>query len=573
MEKKNIYISQPTNEYDAIVVGTGISGGWAAKELCEKGLKTLVLERGRMVKHIEDYPTMNMDPWDFKHQGQPTREQRARQYKQARTGYTVNRAHSHFFVDDIDHPYNEIKRFDWMRGYHVGGRSLMWGRQSYRLGEVDFEANAKEGIGVDWPIRYRDIKPWYDYVERFIGVSGQNLGLPQLPDGVFLKPMELNCVEEHLQESLAKNYDDRLLTIGRVAHITEGTKPGMGRVNCQFRNRCMRGCPFGAYFSSNSSTLPTADATGNMTLMPNSIVHEVMFDPETQLATGVRVIDAENNQSYEYRAKVVFLCASAIASTAILMQSKSDRFPEGMGNDSGELGHNIMDHHFRVGAGGTFDGFEDKYYTGRRPNGIYIPRFRNLGGDTDQKNFLRGYGYQGGGSRGDWSSVVQEMKYGPEMKEALLEPGRWSFGMTAFGETLPYHENKMMLDYDKTDKWGLPTVTFDAEFKENELEMRKDMKEQAVEMLERAGFKNVYSYDDIGAPGLGIHEMGTARMGRDPKTSVLNGNNQIHAVKNVYVTDGACMTSAGCQNPSLTYMALTARAANHAVDQLKKMNF
>lgn len=573
MEKKDIYISKPNNEYDAIVVGTGISGGWAAKELCEKGLKTLVLERGRMVKHIEDYPTMHMDPWDFKHQGQPTREERKRQYKQARTGYTVNKAHSHFFVDDIDHPYNEIKRFDWMRGYHVGGRSLMWGRQSYRLGDVDFEANAKEGIGVDWPIRYKDIKPWYDYVERFIGVSGQNLGLSQLPDGIFLKPMELNCVEEHLQESIAKNYKDRLLTIGRVAHITEGTKPGLGRVNCQFRNRCMRGCPFGAYFSSNSSTLPTADATGNMTLMPNSIVHEVMFDPETQLATGVRVIDAENNQSYEYKAKVIFLCASAIASTAILMQSKSDRFPEGMGNDSGELGHNIMDHHFRVGAGGTFDGFEDKYYTGRRPNGIYIPRFRNLGKDTNQKNFLRGYGYQGGGSRGDWSSVVQEMKYGAEMKEALLEPGKWSFGMTAFGETLPYHENKMMLDYDRTDKWGLPTVTFDAEFKENEMEMRKDMKEQAVEMLERAGFKNVYSFDDIGAPGLGIHEMGTARMGRDPKTSVLNGNNQIHAVKNVYVTDGACMTSSGCQNPSLTYMALTARAANHAVDQLKKMNF
>lgn len=572
MDISTPFIQKSADEYDAIVVGTGISGGWAAKELTEKGLKTLVLERGRMVKHVEDYPTMNMDPWDFENNGQLNREEKKRQKKQARTGYTTNKAHNHFFVDDIDHPYNEDKRFDWMRGYHVGGRSIMWGRQSYRLSDIDFEANTKEGVAVDWPIRYKDIAPWYDYVEEYIGVSGEKLGLPQLPDGRFLKPMELNCVEDHLRKSLESNYNDRVLTIGRAAHITEGTKDGIGRVTCQYRNRCMRGCPFGAYFSSNSSTLPAAEKTGNMTLMPNSIVHEVMYDPESNRATGVRVIDAESEETYEYKAKVIFLCASAIASAIIMMQSKSDRFPKGLGNDSGEIGHNLMDHHFKVGASGKYDGFEDKYYTGRRPNGIYIPRFRNLGGETNQKEYLRGYGYQGGASRGDWSESIKEMSYGKELKEAILKPGGWSMGMTAFGETLPYHENKMYLDYDKKDQWGLPTITFDAEFKENEMKMRKDMASQAAEMLENAGFKNVSTYDDIGAPGLGIHEMGTARMGRDPKTSVLNKHNQIHAVPNVYVTDGAAMTSAACQNPSLTYMALTARAADHAASELKKKN-
>lgn len=566
------YYNKPPEEFDAIVIGTGISGGWAAKELCENGLKTLVLERGRMVKHVEDYTTAHLDPWDFKFKGELPEEELKKQLKQNRTGYTTDEAHRHFFVNDLEHPYNEEKRFDWMRGYHVGGRSLMWGRQSYRMGDVDFEANAKDGIATDWPIRYKDLKPWYDHVENYIGVSGENLGLPQLPDGNFLKPMELNCVEKHLKTSIASNYTDRVLTIGRSAHLTEGSKPGSGRSTCQYRNRCMRGCPFGAYFSSNSSTLPAAEATGNMTLRPFSIVHEIMYDQDTKRATGVRIVDAETKETMEFKAKVIFVCASTVGSTSILLQSRSERFPNGLGNDSGELGHNLMDHHFKAGAVGKFEGFEDKYYTGRRPNGIYIPRFRNLGGETNAKDFIRGYGYQGGASRQDWSESVRELSYGKDLKNALLSPGGWQAGLMGFGETLPYHENKMYLDYDKLDQWGLPTVTFDAEFKQNEFNMRKDMIAQAMEMLDKAGFKDILPWDDIGAPGLGIHEMGTARMGRDPKTSVLNANNQLHDVPNVYVTDGSAMTSAACQNPSLTYMALTARAANHAVGELKKMN-
>jgi len=565
-------VSNFETQFDAIVVGTGISGGWAAKELTEKGLKTLVLERGGMVKHIDGYPTMNKDPWDYPNGEVITQETKKRQPKQSRTGYTTTESRKHFFVDDIKHPYNEDKQFDWCRGYHVGGRSLTWGRQSYRWSDFDFEANAKDGVAVDWPIRYKDLAPWYSYVEKHVGISGEALGLPQLPDSEFLKPMELHCVEDHLKNSLSEKYDDRLLTIGRVAHITEGTKPGAGRIGCQYRNRCSRGCPFGGYFSSNSSTLPMAEATGNMTLRPNSIVHEVMYDPETKKASGVRVIDAETNETIEFKAKVIFLCASAVASTSILMQSKSSYFPNGMGNASGELGHNIMDHHFQVGAKGEFDGFNDKYFTGRRPNGIYIPRFRNLGGSTNQKDFIRGYGYQGGGARGSWTENVKEMAYGPEFKEAILNPGGWNMGLNGFGEVLPYHENHMYLDYEKTDQWGLPTVTFDAELKENEMIMRKDMQQQAIEMLETAGFKNVYGYDNKYTLGLGIHEMGTARMGRDPKTSVLNGNNQLHEVPNVFVTDGACMTSAANQNPSLTYMALTAKAAHFAVEELKKNN-
>jgi len=561
-------------EYDAIVVGTGISGGWAAKELCENGLKTLVLERGRMIKHVEDYHTAHMDPWDLPNAGQATRETRERKAKQHRTGYVTAEAHQHFFVDDIKHPYNEDRRFDWIRGYHVGGRSLMWGRHSYRLSDMDFKANKEDGIAVDWPIRYNDIAPWYSKVEEYIGVCGEKLGLDQLPDGEFLKPMEMNCVEEVLKEKVAEKLDGRVITTGRVAHITEGTKPGLGRSTCQYRNRCMRGCPYGAYFSSNSSTLPAAEDTGNMTLRPHSVVHEVIYDEKSGKATGVKVIDAETKETHVFNAKIIFLCASAVASTSILMQSKSERFPNGLGNDSGELGHNLMDHHFHVGARAQIDGFEDKYTKGRRPGGLYIPRFKNLGGDSDSKNYIRGFGYQGGAGRGTGTELVAELKYGPELKEEILKPGTWGVGLTAFGETLPDHSNRMYLNYEKTDEWGLPTVTFDADFGPNELAMRVDMQAEAVKMLEAAGFKNVQGHDNIHgrAMGNGIHEMGTARMGRDPKTSVLNKYNQVHACTNVYVTDGSFMTSAGCQNPSLTYMAFTARAANHAAEEFKKSN-
>ncbi|MDC6404012.1 MULTISPECIES: GMC oxidoreductase [Maribacter] len=567
------YYNEEQESYDAIVVGTGISGGWAAKELCENGLKTLVLERGRMVKHIEDYETANMDPWDFTNGGVATKEIIAQQPKQHRTGYTTSQASHMWFVNDLEHPYNETKRFDWMRGYHLGGRSLQWGRQSYRWSDIDFTANQREGIAVDWPVRYKDIAPWYSKVENFIGVSGEALNLPQLPDSDFLPMMELNCVEQHVREKVAENFDGRVITSGRVAHIT-GTKNFDGRSKCQFRNRCIRGCPFGAYFSSLSSTLPAAEATGNMTLRPDSIVHEIMYDPDTKRATGVKVIDRVTKESYEFKAKVIFLCASAIASTSILMQSKSDRFPNGLGNDSDQLGRNIMDHHLGVGASGKFDGFDDKYYKGRKPNGVYIPRFRNLGGDSDRTDYKRGFGYQGGASRGNWEEVIAEMSHGKSLKEAITKPGGWTFGIGGFGEILPYEENRFTLDYDKKDQWGLPTVTFDAEFKENEYNMRKDMQESAVEMLEKAGLRDVVGHDnkESHAIGLGIHEMGTARMGRDPKTSVLNGNNAIHAVPNVYVTDGSFMTSASCVNPSLTYMAFTARAANHAAEELKKGN-
>jgi choline dehydrogenase-like flavoprotein len=558
------------SNYDAIVIGTGISGGWAAKELCEKGLKTLVLERGRMINHVEDYKTANKEDWEFPAGDVITQEIEKRQPKQSRTGYVNTESTKDYFVDDIEHPYNEEKRFDWIRGYHVGGRSLLWARQSYRLTPYDFMANKNDGYGVDWPIRYKDLAPWYDYVENYIGVSGENLNLNQFPDQKLLKPMELNCVEKVLQKSISKKYSNRYMTIGRVAHITEGTKPGLGRSNCQFRNRCRRGCPYGAYFSSNSSTLPAAAATGNMTLRPNSIVYEMIYDEQKKKATGVKIIDSESNLTYEFKSKIIFMCASTVPTTSILMQSKSNRFTNGLGNDSGELGHNVMDHHFQIGADANYEGFEDKYYTGRRPNGIYIPRFQNIGGKTNSKDFLRGYGYQGGASRTDWTKYVKEASYGEKLKQAIIKPGKWTMGLNGFGEVLPYHENKMYLNYDNTDKWGLPTVTFDAKIRENELNMRKDMQLKAMEMLDNAGFKNVKPMERSYGLGLGIHEMGTARMGRDPKTSVLNGFNQIHSVKNVFITDGSSMTSSGNVNPSLTYMALTARAVDYAVKKLKK---
>lgn len=567
-------ITEYPTAYDAIVIGTGVSGGWAAKELCENGLKTLVLDRGRMVKHIEDYPTMHKDPWDFKHRGRQNEEDLKTQQKQSRLwggGLTLP-GHKHWFVDDLKHPYNEPnKRFDWLRGYHVGGRSIMWGRQSYRWSEMDFEANKKDGHGVDWPIRYNDVAPWYDKVEEFIGVSGQNLGLSQLPDGKLTDPMDLNCVEIDLQKTLEDKFDDnRLLTIGRVAQKT-GNTVHEGRSNCQYRNRCIRGCPFGGYFSSNSSTLPAAERTGNMNLRANSIAYEIVYDEKSKLATGVKVIDAETKEKFFFKASIIFNCASTIATASILLQSKSKRFPNGLGNDSGELGHNLMDHHYYVGASAEVEGFEDKYFKGRRPNGFYIPRFQNLGDDkTNTKNYVRGFGYQGAASRTGWQRAVSELSFGKELKDELLKPGPWYIGMTGFGECLPYHENKVTLNYDILDEWGLPTLDIDAEIKENEIKMREDMRDQAVAMLKAAGYKNVQGRLGEAVLGACIHEMGTARMGRDPKTSVLNKHNQIHAVPNVYVTDGACMTSSACQNPSLTYMALTARAANHAAAEFKK---
>ena len=423
----------------------------------------------------------------------------------------------------------------------------MWGRQSYRWSDIDFEANVKDGIAIDWPIRYKDIESWYSYVERHVGISGEKLGLPQLPDSDFLKPMDLNIVEKEVRQRIEKAFPNRNMTIGRVANLTEVHK---GRSNCQYRNACWRGCPYSAYFSTQSSTLPYAEATKRLTVRPDSVVSEILYDEKKQKAKGVRVIDSKTMEVREYYSKIVFVCASAIASTSILMHSTSSRFPNGMGNDSGELGHNLMDHHFRCGANGMVEGFDDKYYFGRRPNGVYVPRFRNLNGE--KRDYLRGFGYQGGASRSGWSRGIAEVGFGADFKEEMTHPGKWSMGIMGFGECLPYHDNKMTLNRNKKDKWGLPIVEFDAEFKENEMKMRKDMMSDAAEMLEAAGVKNVKTYDYGSWPGMAIHEMGTARMGKDPKTSVLNEWNQIHACKNVFVTDGACMTSASCVNPSLT---------------------
>ncbi len=553
------------NTFDAIVVGSGISGGWAAKELTEKGLKVLLLERGRNIEHIKDYVNANKNTWEFPHRGGRTQKM-IEDYPVLKRDYPLNETNLDFWVKDKECPYTEVKRFDWFRGYQVGGRSLMWGRQSYRWSDFDFEANAKDGIAVDWPIRYKDIAPWYDYAERFAGISGSKEGLAELPDGEFLPAMEMNCVEKDVAARIKEKLK-RHMIIGRVANITV---PLQARTNCQYRNKCWLGCPFGGYFSTQSSTLPAAMKTGNLTLRPFSIVTELIYDKDTKKAKGVRVLDAETNQTYDYFSKIVFVNASAMNSTWILMNTATDIWPGGLGSSSGELGHNLMDHHFRVGASGRAEGYEDKYYYGRRPNGIYVVRYRNLFGD--KRDYVRGFGYQGGASRSGWGREIAELNIGGEFKDALTEPGPWSMGMTAFGEMLPYHENKISLDKTKKDKWGLPVLAIDCEIKENEKKMRKDMAQDAVEMLEAAGLKDVRPYDNDYYPGMGIHEMGTARMGRDPKTSVLNEWNQVWDAKNVFVTDGACMTSASCVNPSLTYMALTARACDYAVKELKKKN-
>ncbi|MBD1366467.1 GMC family oxidoreductase [Mucilaginibacter sp. ZT4R22] len=554
-----------TNTYDAIVIGSGISGGWAAKELSEKGLKTIMLERGRNIEHIKDYVNANKGPWEFPHRGGRTQKM-IEDYPVLKRDYPLNETNLDYWVDEKESPYTEIKRFDWFRGYHVGGRSLMWGRQSYRWHETDFEANAKDGVGVDWPIRYKDLEKWYSYAEKFAGISGNRDGVPILPDGDFMPPMDMNVVEKDVQKRFKDFYkDSRHFVIGRTANITV---PHNNRTNCQYRNKCWLGCPFGAYFSTQSATLPAAMATGNLTVRPWSIVTRILYDKDTKKAKGVEIIDAETNKTYEFYAKIVFVNASALNSAWVLMNSATDVWEGGLGSSSGELGHNVMDHHLGVGAGGRIEGFEDKYYFGRRANGIYIPRYRNLNGE--KRDYIRGFGYQGGGSRSNWSRDIAEMNIGGAFKDALSEPGNWSFGMGGFGETLPYHENKITLDKTRKDKWGLPILAFDVEVKDNEKKMRVDMMNDAVEMLTNAGVKDVKGYTTDGVLGRGIHEMGTARMGRDPKTSVLNEWNQVWDAKNVFVTDGAAMTSAACQNPSLTYMALTARAANYAVDQLKK---
>ncbi len=555
------------NEYDAIVIGSGISGGWAAKELCEKGLKVIMLERGKNVEHVKDYKNALKGPWEFEHRGTRT-QQMIEDYPVLKRDYPLSEKNLDWWASDKDCPYTEVKRFDWFRGYQVGGRSLLWGKQSYRLSEFDFEANAKEGIAIDWPVRYKEMAPWYDYVERFAGISGNRDGLPQLPDGQFLPAMDMTCVEKDVADRINSHYaGKRNMIMGRAAHVTG---PLEGRSQCQYRNKCSLGCPFGGYFSTQSSTLPAALKTGNLTLRPFSIVTQILYDKETKKATGVEILDAETNQTYEYKAKIVFLNASTINSTWVLKNSATDVWEEGLGSSSGELGHNLMDHHLGIGAGGWVEGHEDKYYYGRRPNGFYIPRFRNLFGD--KRDYLRGFGYQGGSSRENWRQNVAEYSIGAEFKEALTEPGRWTIGMGGFGEMLPNHDNKVTLDKTKTDKWGLNVVSIDCELKENELNMRKDMLEDAKEILDIAGVKDVGAGDGDGTPGRGIHEMGTARMGHDSKTSVLNKWNQVWDAKNVFVTDGSFMTSSACQNPSLTYMAFTARAANHAVEELKKRN-
>jgi choline dehydrogenase-like flavoprotein len=574
MPGDSLYINNKAahqNTYDAIVIGSGISGGWAAKELTEKGLKVLMLERGRNLEHIKDYLTATKNPWDFPHRGAATAKQKENNPVISRDwamyGTAAQEPIMDYWVNEKECPYVEVKPFTWWRSYQMGGRSLLWGRQSYRWSDLDFEANAKDGIAVDWPIRYKDLEHWYEYVEKFAGISGSKEGLPQLPDGCFLPPMELNCVERDVADRIKSFYEGRRhMFIGRVANLTA---PIQGRTQCQFRNRCWEGCPFGAYFSTQSSTLPAAMATGNLTVRPFSIVTKIIFDKEKKRASGVEVLDAETNKTYTFHSKIIFLNASSLNSAWVLMNSATDIWPEGLGSRSGELGHNVMDHHYMLGAQGTVDGFADKYYFGRRANGFYIPRFANLFGD--KRDFLRGYGYQGSASREGWSRDVAELALGADLKEALTEPGGWHIGATGFGEILPYHDNKITLDKNVKDKWGLPVLAMDAMLRENELAMRKDIVGEIINMFDSAGVKNISSWDSKEyAMGQGIHEMGTARMGHDRKTSVLNSQNQVWDAPNVFVTDGACMVSSACQNPSLTYMALTARAADFAVSELKK---
>lgn len=558
--------SKKENTFDAIVIGSGISGGWAAKELSEKGLKTLVLERGRDVKHNVDYPTTNLRPWEFEHKGQiPLDVQKENPI--VSKCYAFREDAQHFFVKDKEHPYVQDKPFDWIRGYQVGGKSLLWARQTQRWSEYDFTGPARDGFAVDWPIRYNDLAPWYSYVEKFAGISGNKDGLAELPDGEFLPPMEMTKVESYFKDKIASKYKDRHVIIGRCAHITE-VKPifeQQGRVKCQHRDLCQRGCPFGGYFSSNASTIPWALKTGNMTLRPHSVVHSIIYDEQKGRATGVRVIDAETKESMEYYARVIFVNAAALNTNLILLNSTSSRFPAGLGNDNGLLGKYVAFHNYRARVSAEYEGFENFTKYGNRPNSCYIPRFRNV--LKQETNFLRGYAAGFGGSRGVDRSYEG---VGEDLKNNLLHPslGTWYVGSHMMGETIPKETNHVSLDKDQKDAWGIPLLKVNVDYDDNDEKMVKDYIEQMTEMFTEAGFTNIKAEDDHRAPGLDIHEMGGVRMGKDPKTSLLNKWHQLHACKNVFVTDGASMTSTSTQNPSLTYMAFTARAVDYAVKQI-----
>jgi choline dehydrogenase-like flavoprotein len=550
------------NTYDVIVVGSGISGGWAAKEFCEKGLKVLLLDRGRNVVHGE-YPTATKETWEFPHRNTLTEADKKQNFVQSRH-YSFAEDNKHFYINDQENPYEETKRFDWIRGDVVGGRSLLWARACYRWSDLDFEANAKDGHGVDWPIRYKDLAPWYDYVESFIGVSGNRDGIDVIPDGNFQPPFEMNCVEKHFKQQTEKSYSDRKVIIGRTANLTQPVK---GRGQCQARNLCHRGCPYGAYFSTNASTIPAAYATGNLTVRPHSLVNKVIYDQQKQKATGVEIIDTETKQTEEFYAKLIFLNASTVATAFILLNSVSSRFPDGLGNSSDQVGRNLMDHHKGLSIIASVDGFEDSYYYGRRPTNVYIPRFRNV--KEKSPGFLRGYHFGGSASRPQQQSHIA---IGAALKEAMTEPGPWQIGLYGFGECLPYADNRIVLNTNKKDQWGRPVIAINCAFKENEKAMHADMAATGKEILQAAGFHNVVARGSISFPGNANHEMGIARMGHDPKTSVLNKYNQVHEVPNVFITDGSCMGSGSCLNPSLTYMALTARACDYAVGEMAKGN-
>lgn len=567
MDSPNLNLkAKPQNTFDAIVIGSGISGGWAAKELCEKGLKVLMLERGSPMIHPA-YPTATKNPWDFTYHNRLSQEDYKKYYVQTRH-YSIGEDNKHFYTVDIENPYDEVKRYDWVRADVVGGRSLLWARMTWRWSDLDFEANSKDGHGVDWPIRYKDIDPWYTYVEKFIGVNGNRDGLSVVPDGHFQKPMEMNCVEKDFTQ-LMKQKLNRPVIIGRGANLTEPVK---GRGVCQYRNLCHRGCPYGAYFSTNASTLPAAFETGRLTLRPHSLVNRILYDEKLQKAVGVEIIDTQSKEIIEYYAKILFINAATIATAQILLNSTSSRFPNGLGNDSDQVGRNIMDHHKFASASATVDGYEDQYYSGRRPNGIYVPRFKNI--NEKRPDYLRGFGMQGGASRGAWNGArhLKQGGIGDDLKSYLQDPGKWSIYLGAFGECLPYAENRVMLNKNKKDPWGRYMLETHVEFKENEKAMSKDMTDSAAEMLEAAGYKNIRPVYNISFPGNANHEMGSARMGHNPKTSVLNKYNQMHAVNNVFITDGSFMTSSSCVNPSLTYMAMTARACDYAVKELNKRN-